>query len=45
MDKNMISPHNEWYMYNGNALVCAQFSSKLAVGTYCLFSIMQLLDF
>jgi len=36
----MISPHNEWY--NGNVLVSAHFSSKLAHGTYCLRSITQL---
>jgi len=34
------STHNEWYI--GNVLVCAHFSSKLAHGTYCLCSIMQL---
>jgi len=28
-DKKMISPHNEWYI--GNVLVCAHFSSKLAI--------------
>ena len=40
VDKKMISPHNEWYI--GNVLVCANFSSKLAHGTYCLCSITQL---
>ena len=39
-DKKMISPHNEWYI--GNVQFCAHFSSKLAHGTYCLCSIMQL---
>jgi len=38
-DKKMISPHNEWYI--GNVLVCAEFSSKLAHGTYCLCSITK----
>jgi len=33
VDKEMISPHNEWYI--GNVLFCAHFSSKLAHGTYC----------
>jgi len=42
VDKKMISPHNEWYMYIGNVLVCAHFSLKLAHGTYCLCSITQL---
>jgi len=32
VDKKMISPHYEWFI----VLVCAQFSSKLAHGTYCL---------
>ena len=36
----MISPYNEWYIEN--VLVCEHFSSKLAHGTYYLFSIMKL---
>jgi len=40
VDKNIMSPHNEWY--TGNVQVCAHFSAKLAHGTYCLFSITQL---
>ena len=40
VDKKMISPHNEWY--TENVLVCAHFSSKLAHGTYCLYSITKL---
>ena len=40
VDKKIISPHNAWYI--GNFLVCAQFSSKLAHGTYCLCFIKKL---
>jgi len=40
VDKKRISPHNEWYI--GIVLVCAQFSSKLAHGTYCVCFITQL---
>ena len=36
----MIFPHNVWYI--GNVLVSAHFSLKLAHGTYCLRSNMQL---
>ena len=39
MDKKMISLQNEWYIEN--VLVCANFSSKLAHGIYCLCSITQ----
>ena len=40
VDKKRITPHNEWYI--GIVLVCAQFSSKLAHGTYCVCFITQL---
>ena len=38
--RKWFSSHNEWYI--GHFLVCANFSSKLAHGTYCLCSITEL---
>jgi len=44
VDKEMISPNNEWYI--GNALVCAHFSSKQAHGTYIVYTLLHsYLDF